>query len=137
MGDGRLNKCKECCKEQARKNRLDKVEYYREYDMQRLADRPKRIRSKPRPNAHNILNRAVKKGIITRPENCERCGCGGKIEGHHDDYDKPLDVMWLCPACHAGRHLELGRLGKSVRPITNEPYKHGGRRLADVPNADL
>lgn len=31
--------------------------------------------------------------------------CGrGKTHAHHEDYDRPLDVVWLCPMHHRWRH---------------------------------
>lgn len=58
--------------------------------------------------ARQMVSRAVRKGILIRPEECSRCGerpgvnvAGGpKIQGHHHDYNKPLDVEWLCAKCH-------------------------------------
>jgi len=35
--------------------------------------------------------------------------CGGKAQMHHDDYDKPTDVRWLCKEHHIelhNRHVE-------------------------------
>jgi hypothetical protein len=33
------------------------------------------------------------------------CRCGStEVEKHHDDYNKPLQVTWLCRACHLGEH---------------------------------
>lgn len=43
---------------------------------------------------------AVKTGKLTRPDKCENCGGGGPIEGAHHDYERPLDVRWLCRSCH-------------------------------------
>ena len=47
---------------------------------------------------------AVKKGVIKR-ENCKVCGKTG-AEGHHSDYNKPLQVIWLCPIHHKDMHIK-------------------------------
>ena len=58
--------------------------------------------------AHQRVAEAVRTGKIARPDRCTRCGRSAKrIEGHHDNYQKPLDVMWLCVFCHRHRHEEL------------------------------
>lgn len=45
---------------------------------------------------------AIKKGaLIQRP--CEICG-ELKVDAHHDDYDRPLDVRWLCRKHHNEHH---------------------------------
>ena len=54
--------------------------------------------------AHRKLNKAVISGKIVRPEICSRCGSGGIIMGHHDNYEKPLDVIWVCWMCHEEIH---------------------------------
>ena len=49
---------------------------------------------------------AVKTGVLIRPHTCSRCGNSSsyKIEGHHNDYLKPLEVIWLCKICHGKEH---------------------------------
>jgi hypothetical protein len=37
------------------------------------------------------------------PQPCRVCG-SEKVEMHHEDYDKPLDVTWLCRPCHLALH---------------------------------
>lgn len=55
-----------------------------------------------RQYAHSALRRAVKAGrVIRRP--CEVCGAL-PVEGHHDDYEKPLEVRWLCVYNHRLLH---------------------------------
>lgn len=58
--------------------------------------------------ARTILNGAVKSGKLEKPEKCPKCGSEGRIEGHHPDYEKPLEVGWVCPLCHAEIHRDLG-----------------------------
>ena len=55
---------------------------------------------------HNDMNNAIRAGKLIRSVICSNCGSGGKIEGHHEDYDKPFDVVWLCIRCHNDLHME-------------------------------
>ena len=41
---------------------------------------------------------------LRRPNKCELCGKTGLIHGHHRDYSKPLEVIWVCPMCHKQQH---------------------------------
>jgi hypothetical protein len=109
MSDGHVNKCKDCNKRDVRKNRKDKVDYYRAYDRERgnrqgidylrkyRAENPEKYR------AHSILNKAVSRGKIHK-QPCEICGTTERIEAHHEDYSKPLDVIWLCSMHHSWIH---------------------------------
>src|SRR5579863_6661666 len=53
-----------------------------------------------------IFAHAVKSGRLVRPKRCEQCGRCPRyaIQGHHTDYDKPLEVQWLCRPCHDSKH---------------------------------
>jgi ribosomal protein S27AE len=55
--------------------------------------------------ANDKLKAAVRLGKIERMP-CERCGAMVS-HGHHDDYDKPLDVRWLCALCHGREHRRV------------------------------
>lgn len=48
------------------------------------------------------LNYHVKVGNILRPDECSVCKHTVKVEGHHTDYTKPLEVVWVCRTCHCG-----------------------------------
>ena len=50
--------------------------------------------------ARQCLNNALRGGIITKPNKCEKCNQDKKLTAHHDDYMKPLEVKWLCYECH-------------------------------------
>ena len=67
--------------------------------------------------AGHVVERAVSKGILI-PQCCEVCGAHGRmadgrseVQGHHSDYSKPLDVMWLCQRCHHKWHKNHKAVG--------------------------
>ena len=70
----------------------------------------KKSRDKYRKNnpekhqAHIALNNAIARGDIIRKP-CIKCG-NPKSEGHHEDYSRPLEVIWLCRKCHYLHHKE-------------------------------
>ena len=55
-------------------------------------------------HAQYLVHKAVAEGTLERPETCEICGRKTRIEGHHENYDKPLEVKWLCHKCHLRLH---------------------------------
>ncbi len=123
MADGRLNKCKECTKIDVSQHREANLEKVRAYDRER-GKNPKRMKAaaaisaawrkedKRRTRAHNAVTRAVRKGDLIR-QPCVRCG-EVKSVAHHEDYDKPLEVVWLCQPCHKQRHEEIKKLLKGI-----------------------
>lgn len=50
------------------------------------------------------VHRALRTGRLTR-QPCEVCGAE-KVHAHHDDYSRPLEVRWLCPAHHREIHAK-------------------------------
>ena len=108
------SKCKDCVKEQSTKYRNENIEKVRKYDRDRgnrqSPEYLKEYRAKY-PNkykAHNMVNNAVRDKRLFTKEDCETCGSILSIEGHHDDYLKPLNVRWLCACCHKQWHRDNG-----------------------------
>lgn len=112
MADGHVNKCKACNKKDVTQNRGDKIEKYRAYDRERGnrqdADSTRRYRSEnpKKYAAHLLVNNGLRDGKLTKLP-CEVCG-KTEVHGHHADYDKPLDVMWLCSEHHVAWHMKNG-----------------------------
>lgn len=57
--------------------------------------------------AWNIIADAVRTRELVTPLYCERCGKQCRLDAHHEDYSKPLEVEWLCASCHSLRHAKL------------------------------
>ncbi len=53
-----------------------------------------------RKKARSEFSRAKRTGELVPPECCQNCGSRSPISAHHEDYDKPLEVVWLCDSCH-------------------------------------
>jgi hypothetical protein len=129
---GRDSTCKECRKACVRENRAAKADYYQAYDRKRYRDDPRRkahcqsmakteagVQAKLRweersrreePEkfaARNAVSNALRDGKIARRP-CYFCGSEERLEAHHHDYSHPLDVVWLCSACHGKLHAING-----------------------------
>ena len=58
--------------------------------------------------ARGIIRDAIKRGKVTVPSRCQKCGSQNRpcsdgrryIQAHHPDHKKPLLVEWLCAKCH-------------------------------------
>lgn len=116
MRDGHLNKCKTCTKRDTKQHRQDNIDEVRAYDRQRskeperrkkLAQNAVQFREKypEKCEAYKALGNALKRGVIKK-EPCVVCG-SFFVHAHHDDYTKPLDVVWLCPVHHKQRHAQM------------------------------
>ncbi len=113
MADGHLNKCKECTKIDVRWQRRNDPSV-----QERDRKRPRDLEAKRKYNkayhrrypykkaAHCAVAQALKRGDLVKSP-CEQCG-DPRVEAHHDDYSRPLDVRWLCPLCHRRWHADHG-----------------------------
>ncbi len=94
-------KLKELRKKWVEKNRESMNLWQRNY--------VKKYEPKKRQNARAKVYEAIKRGDLIKQEEGKlnqsyRDVCSGRIEAHHGDYDKPLEVTWLCKKHHAYIH---------------------------------
>lgn len=119
----RRNVCPDCCQREAKDRRDSSIEEYRARDRGRYRDslvrrlnarecsrraredgrhtaytKKWREQNPEKYRAHVALNNAVRDGKVQRGV-CVRCG-SPEVHAHHEDYSRPLDVVWLCPAHH-------------------------------------
>ena len=65
----------------------------------------RRAKNRLKRRAHRMVEYALAHGRLQR----QPCACGNpNSQAHHHDYNKPLDVTWLCPLCHAKEHHVAG-----------------------------
>lgn len=111
--DGHLNKCKLCSRKDARQNYRKNEAYYHEYDKKRgetlkrkraasLNCKKNRLKYPDKNKARQRVYDAKRHGKLAE-QPCEICGAL-KVTAHHEDYSKPLDVIWLCPKHHRWIH---------------------------------
>ncbi len=116
MHDGYLNKCKECTRKDSRENYSVRWEAKRDYERLRSkrvsrkiskadCQRRRRLRHPEKMRAYNMVAYALRTGTLKKKP-CLYCG-SEKVQAHHHDYLKPLDVVWVCFSCH--RRVEHGQ----------------------------
>lgn len=109
--DGIGQKCKICSREFSRSKRLRNPETYKKM-AKRCYEKNKEKRleyhrkwretNKYKTDAHLLVRNAMKKGELERKP-CIECGSLNS-DAHHEDYNKPLDVIWLCRIHHIRHH---------------------------------
>lgn len=91
---------------QYRENNKEKIkkhnEEYRKKHREEAREYLKERRITKIGNAHNKVWELIKNGKIQK-QPCELCG-SEMAEAHHDNYNKPLEIRWLCKKCHAEWH---------------------------------
>jgi hypothetical protein len=105
---GHFGKKKILTKEEYRKYSTEKTKQYRatEKGSKKVQEivRKQNIKYAHKQKARMLLNCAVKSGKVKKSESCQSCKKIGKVHGHHENYDKPLEAIWLCPLCHKSLH---------------------------------
>lgn len=101
-------------RETHRAQKAQSAREFRKQNPERVAEWEARARNRSpeKTQARFLVQRAVSNGKLVKPECCEDCGKTVPkrgLHGHHEDYSKPLDVEWLCPACHTKRHPRKDR----------------------------
>ena len=138
--DGLQDKCRECFSAYNRKHyqenrdkiRKDVHDYQRDNKMNVYLSRQKTWDSKEKHTkveARRLLDAALDAGVIDRPDHCQACGCSSeehRIEAHHNDYEWPLDVIWLCTPCH--RRADAARAAREAGMNPFDPYTGFGNK---------
>ena len=57
--------------------------------------------------AHRLVKRAKERGELI-PQPCAVCRTSRQVVAHHENYERPLEVVWLCKSHHRLRHSEIG-----------------------------
>lgn len=129
-------RCKECVKASVTAHRKANLERVRAYDRMR-GSMPHRVAARAdyaktkayaesheaasvrwaakhpeRRRASHLVGNAVRDGKLVPWPVCAIPECDRKPQGHHADYSRPLDVVWLCPAHHKQAHAL----------VANDPY---------------
>ena len=83
----------------------NKTHYLKSKDHKRDYLKMYRKENPEKYKAHRKVYYAIKTGKLFK-EPCAVCG-NKDVHAHHEDYSKPLDVIWLCVKHHMHEHIAL------------------------------
>lgn len=98
---GYSNRCKKCNNAKTYISIKKKQSFY----TKKVNDYRKTPEGKIKTSARQKVKTALRSGKLLK-QPCEICG-DIKVQAHHKDYLKPLQVNWLCRSHHAERHQNL------------------------------
>lgn len=106
--------CNKCKRDNASRNRIEAKKTNPNFAEEERISKRERYRNN---EFHRLqvmcrlwVRRSIKAGHMKK-QVCEVCG-EIKVDAHHDDYAKPLDVRWLCRSHHREHHERNKHLTK-------------------------
>ena len=112
--DGKYSQCKSCRAIATRKDYENRKEAilkygnaYRKTEAGKLTRKREHLKARENSpekyKARYMVKNAIRDRKLKKRNSCELCH-NSPTHGHHEDYSKPLDVIWLCPGCHQKLH---------------------------------
>ena len=98
---------------------------------------------KARYLASSLVKRALIAKTIRKPNKCSDCGSKYNLEAHHHNgYENPLDIVWLCRRCHGKRHgikynITILSAHKPHKPHLPKPAKLPAFQRRHMTNEDF
>lgn len=71
-------------------------------------ERNRRIRNPEKVRAVAVVNHGIRDGVLAR-QPCYKCDTS-PAEAHHEDYKRPLDLVWACKP----HHVELDKARRAA-----------------------
>jgi len=107
---------------ESEKGRIKHLETTRKYEK----ENPEKIK------AQRKVRVAIRSGKLIRPKHCEICKCETKVHAHHEDYNKPLEVIFMCSKCHLYHHQKYRFHAKRL----NETTPQGDTKVCSIEETD-
>lgn len=90
-------------------HRAQRAQYQKQYRArypEKVKEYAKKAYAERKENmyARYAINEMVRRGAINKKSKCEHCHSAERLDAHHPDYSKPLEVIWLCRPCHMKIH---------------------------------
>ncbi len=105
------------------RNAEQRREYHRQYWHKRKLNPDEQVKIAARRKTRV----AIKSGRLEKGP-CAECGSVVDIECHHEDYEKPLDVIWLCKKHHEKQHHG---------PVHNSPQQSSTQSTESTESTDI
>jgi len=125
--------CKSCRKKRTAELRAKRSEHFKKYEKERsvLVKRRKHQLAKAirhretnifENSARRLFNAKIKNGEVVKKDKCQNSDCCrcDFLQAHHHDYNKPFEVIWLCPSCHTQYHVGTNNDAENIRKIINK-----------------
>jgi hypothetical protein len=106
--------CKDCKRIEYRNRRERNIRTHKKKDATYYIRHKKEIavkrkeynkKHKDRVYARGKVRVALLSGELMKPDSCSCCGKSMvNLDAHHEDYSKPLIVVWICRKCHQIKH---------------------------------